>query len=91
MLGIGLIGAILGGATIRALRSRVSTGQQGMVDRVGQTVMAHHDFIDGQGYVRLDGELWKAISPDKEKIFAGDRLMIKSIIGLEITIKKIDQ
>lgn len=91
MLGIGFISAIIGGATIQALRSRVSTGQQGMVDRIGQTVLAHRDFIDGQGYVRLDGELWKAISPDKEKIFAGDRLMIKSIIGLEITIKKINQ
>lgn len=89
LLGIVVIGGFVGTATVRALRSNVATGQQGLESWVGKTVQAHRDFMGSEGFVRIEGELWKAVAPAHSTIFTGDQLRITGANGLVLTVEKL--
>ncbi|MCX7760012.1 MAG: nodulation protein NfeD [Hydrogenothermaceae bacterium] len=75
-----LIVAYLG---LKAQREKPKTGEETIV---GKEAVAYTD-IDGQGYVMVDGELWKAIS-DK-KIEKGKKVRILNAEGLTLKVEEV--
>lgn len=90
MGGIALLGWFVALVTLRALKASVSTGSQGLTEWIGRSVTAHRDFVESNGYVRIDGELWKAVSRSTVPVRADDRLKVVAVNGLELTVEKLD-
>ena len=64
----------------------VVTGPEALASGHGEIVTWHRaDGIGGEGRVRLDGELWHAVGPDK--LEPGTRVTIKSRDGLTLTVE----
>jgi membrane-bound serine protease (ClpP class) len=71
------------GAGLRALSRPLTTGAAGMVGHTGVVRTA----IDPEGQVLVDGELWRAVTPDGP-VPAGERVQIVSIDGLTLTVTR---
>jgi membrane-bound serine protease (ClpP class) len=67
---------------IRAHRSRVDTGREGLIGIAGTARTDIHD--DGQVYLR--GEIWNARS--EEPIAKGTEIVVLAVEGLRLTVKK---
>ncbi len=67
----------------RAQRAKVSTGAEGLVGNEG---IARTDVTPVNGTVLVHGELWTATSDDP--ISAGSRVVVVSVSGLRIKVKK---
>ncbi len=64
----------------------IATGPEALASGHGEIVTWHRaDGIGGEGRVRLDGELWHAVGPDK--LEPGTRVTIKSRDGLTLTVE----
>ena len=67
---------------VRAHRSRVDTGKEGLI---GMHAEAKTD-VNGEGQVFLRGEYWNARSD--EHIAKGEKVMVVAVDGLRLTVKK---
>lgn len=67
---------------LRTLRSRVVTGEQGMIGKTGtvKTDMAP------RGRVLVRGELWSAVSTNKQNIPQGTKIRVVSLDGMELGV-----
>lgn len=64
----------------------------GMDALIGREVFVHEDIIslDGRGYVKCDGDLWRAVSSDMSDIKKGTKVRIVSFEGLVLKVEKIN-
>jgi membrane-bound serine protease (ClpP class) len=70
---------------VKAGRSRVVSGAEGMVGLAAEVL---NDFVDGQGQVRVSGEIWNAVLQNRQDtIRRGERVEICAVKGLELEVK----
>ncbi|MGB8768154.1 MAG: nodulation protein NfeD [Candidatus Korobacteraceae bacterium] len=79
---LGLITVFLMSIAIRARRSKVVTGLQGMIGAVGE---ARTD-IDPEGKVFVQGELWNAHA--RSRVGIGEQVVVRKVEGLELEVEK---
>jgi membrane-bound serine protease (ClpP class) len=79
---LGLITVFLMTIALRARRSKVVTGLQGMIGAVGE---ARTD-IDPEGKVFVQGELWNAHAGSRVGI--GEHVVVRKVAGLELEVEK---
>ncbi len=79
---LGVITVFLMTIALRARRSKVVTGLQGMIGAVGE---ARTD-IDPEGKVFVQGELWNAHAPTRVGI--GEQVVVRKVEGLELEVEK---
>jgi len=82
-------GVIVGGSfmvmtalVIRAHRSKIQSGEQGLMGEIGVVKQA----LDPEGIVFVHGELWKAVAD--EKISEGEKVIVEKIQGLVLKVGK---
>ena len=80
---IGLITVFLVGLVIKARRSKVVTGQQGLIGEIGIAQSA----LEPEGKVFVHGELWDAVS--SANIAPGARVLVKRIDGLRLEVEPV--
>jgi len=80
---IGLITVFLVGLVIKARRSKVVTGQQGLIGEVGVAQSA----LQPEGKVFVHGELWDAVS--STNVAPGARVLVKRIDGLRLEVEPV--
>ena len=74
------------GLAIKAQSKKVTTGKRGMVDEQGKALA---NFKDGEGNVAIHGEIWAAVSQDKENINKNDIIEVCNSAGLKLIVKKV--
>ena len=79
---LGLITVFLMTIALRARRSKVVTGLQGMIGAVGE---ARTD-IDPEGKVFVQGELWNAHA--RSRVGIGGHVVVRKVEGLELEVEK---
>jgi len=79
---LGLITVFLMTIALRARRSKVVTGLQGMIGAVGE---ARTD-IDPEGKVFVQGELWNAHAGSRVGI--GEHVVVRKVEGLDLEVEK---
>jgi len=77
---IGLITVFLVGLVIKARRSKVVTGSQGLIGEIGIAQSA----LQPEGKVFVHGELWDAVS--SANVAPGERVLVKRIDGLRLSV-----
>ena len=80
---IGLITVFLVGLVIKARRSKVVTGSQGLIGEIGVAQSA----LQPEGKVFVHGELWDAVS--SANIAPGARVLVKRIDGLRLEVEPV--
>jgi membrane-bound serine protease (ClpP class) len=80
---IGLITVFLVGLVIKARRSKVVTGSQGLIGEIGVAQSA----LEPEGKVFVHGELWDAVS--SANIAPGARVLVKRIDGLRLEVEQV--
>ena len=68
---------------MQAHRSKSMTGEEGMRNEVGVALTD----IDGDGKVRVHGEIWQATS--EGSISAGDRVKVVAVDGMKVRVAKV--
>lgn len=71
------------GLKAQKLKSKV-----GVEELINQEAQALEDFVNGEGRVFVNGEIWFAHSKDEVK--KGDRVKILKVKGLKLEVKKVD-
>ncbi|MFI5118528.1 MAG: nodulation protein NfeD [Terriglobales bacterium] len=79
---LGIITVFLMTIALRARRSKVVTGLQGMIGAVGE---ARTD-IDPEGKVFVQGELWNAHA--RSRVGLGEHVVVRKVEGLELEVEK---
>jgi membrane-bound serine protease (ClpP class) len=79
---LGIITVFLMTIALRARRSKVVTGLQGMIGAVGE---ARTD-IDPEGKVFVQGELWNAHA--RSRVGIGEHVVVRKVEGLELEVEK---
>jgi membrane-bound serine protease (ClpP class) len=79
---LGVITVFLMTIALRARRSKVVTGLQGMIGAVGE---ARTD-IDPEGKVFVQGELWNAHA--RSRVGLGEHVVVRKVEGLELEVEK---
>ncbi len=79
---LGIITVFLMTIALRARRSKVVTGVQGMIGAVGE---ARTD-IDPEGKVFVQGELWNAHA--RSRVGLGEQVVVRNVEGLELEVEK---
>lgn len=74
------------GLGLRAQSLKPAIGREHIVDSEAEAL---EDFVNGKGQVKLEGEIWQALSDDE--IHKGDRLRVVSIKGLTMKVEKKEQ
>ncbi|WP_290651556.1 nodulation protein NfeD [Aquisalimonas sp.] len=69
---------------LQSHRRRVTSGAQQMEDAEAVAVA---DFRDGQGKVRLLGEVWNAVMDGSGEIRKGDRVRVTAVDGLSVRVR----
>jgi len=82
---IGLITVFLVGLVIKARRSKVVTGQQGLIGEIGVAQSA----LQPEGKVFVHGELWDAVS--SANIAPGARVVVKRVDGLRLEVEPVKE
>jgi len=80
---IGLITVFLVGLVIKARRSKVVTGSQGLIGEIGVAQSA----LQPEGKVFVHGELWDAVS--SANVAPGARVLVKRIDGLRLSVEPV--
>jgi membrane-bound serine protease (ClpP class) len=75
--------SVVVGLAIRAHKKQVTTGQEGLVNKVG---VASTD-LDLEGTVLIHGELWSAISVDG-KINKDEKVIVIKVEHMQLTVKR---
>jgi membrane-bound serine protease (ClpP class) len=84
VIGFTGIAAMLVRLGLRAMRQPPTTGEAGMIDRIGEAVTAIEPAVPGR--VAIRGEIWQATAP--ESIPQGAAVRIVKIDGLVLTVRK---
>lgn len=71
--------------TLRSLRKSVITGQEALMGREGIVI----ECSDHSGIVKIQGEIWNAVSESQLKI--GQKIRITKITGLVLTVEPIGE
>jgi membrane-bound serine protease (ClpP class) len=71
---------------VKAYRRRPATGMEGLV---GEKAIAHTDISPEGGQVALHGEFWRASAG--EHIGKGEKVVVESMDGLKVKVKKIPE
>ena len=79
---IGLITVFLVGLVIKARRSKVVTGSQGLIGEIGVAQSA----LQPEGKVFVHGELWDAVS--SANIAPGARVLVRRVDGLRLEVER---
>jgi len=80
---IGLITVFLVGLVIKARRSKVVTGSQGLIGEIGVAQGA----LQPEGKVFVHGELWDAVS--SANVAPGEHVRVKRIDGLRLSVEPV--
>lgn len=78
----GLLFAAAMGLTLRTMRTKPTTGREGMIGLLGVA----HTALSPKGTVDVRGELWSARA--SEAIAAGDEVEVEAVDGLNLTVRK---
>lgn len=70
-------------ALLRAMHQPVRTGKEGLIGEVVETTAK----LNPEGEVRVHGEIWKAVSPDKMK--KGDMAKVIDIDGMTLKVRRL--
>jgi len=81
---IGFITVFLMSLVLRARKTPVTTGQEGMVGEIGVARTA----LEPEGKVFVHGELWNAVA--KTTVMEGARVRVKSVDGLHVMVEPAD-
>lgn len=81
---IGFITVFLMSLVLKARKSRVVTGQEGMVGEIGVAKTP----LEPEGKVFVHGELWNAVA--KTTVAEGSRVRVKSVDGLHVMVEPAD-
>lgn len=68
----------------RIMQKRPTTGRSGMIGKIGVVIKA----INGEGRVRIGGEIWKAESA--EEIRVGEKVIVEKVQGLSLNVSRLD-
>jgi len=71
------------GAGIRAQRTKVRTGTEGLIGEVGVARSA----FSPEGQVHVRGEMWTAEAEDRKPIREGDRVVVIGVEGLRLRVR----
>ncbi len=71
------------GAGIRAQRTKVRTGTEGLIGAVGVARSA----LSPDGQVHVRGEMWTAEAEDRKPIREGDRVVVIGVEGLRLRVR----
>jgi membrane protein implicated in regulation of membrane protease activity len=88
------IAAVIGAAAVELVeiaiwvwyskRRRATTGAEGLVGAVGVAVTP----LDSEGQVRIEGELWRAVSA--ERVQTGERIVVEGLEdGLTLVVSRL--
>ena len=77
--------AFIGLVAVKAMRSRVKSGSEGMIGKQAEVI---RDFTGTTGPVRIQGEIWTGEVPSGETAVAGESLKISRIEGLKLFLEK---
>lgn len=69
----------------RTKNLRVLTGDEAIRGDRGKAL---EDFLDGKGTVRMDGEIWEAVSYGSDVISRGDRVIILDRSDLVLKVQR---
>jgi membrane-bound serine protease (ClpP class) len=72
-------------AVYKVHRTRPVTGKEGIV---GSTAIVSSE-LKPEGQVRISGEIWRAVSETGKHIKKGEKVSVRSIDGLTLTVSKI--
>ena len=67
------------------IRSRRGPLEQGVASLVGQMAVVATDLVP-RGTVRLDNQLWTAVSQDGELIGTGEKVEVVKVDGIILTV-----
>ena len=84
-LAIGGFLAFIGLITLKAIRSRIKSGQDGMIGLQGEAIQ---DFAGETGQIRINGEIWAAELPGGQTARVGERVEVLRTVGLKLFVKK---
>ena len=70
---------------VKVRKRKVETGMEAIVGREGIVI----EDLNPEGYIRIDGEIWKAVSVRGEVIKKGERVKVVSIKDLTLYVEKI--
>jgi membrane-bound serine protease (ClpP class) len=73
-------------AVVRAHRRKPETGKEEMIGAVGKVV----EDLDPEGLIKVNGEIWKAISKTGETIKVGERVKVVEVRGLTLLVEKVE-
>ena len=73
------------GMGIRAQRKKPTTGVEGIVGEIGETITDLHP----EGQVRVHGEIWKAVSSEG-KLSAGTKVKVEQVENLQLTVRRLN-
>jgi membrane-bound serine protease (ClpP class) len=79
---LGVITVFLMTIALRARRSKVVTGLQGMIGAVGEA----RTEIDPEGKVFVQGELWNAHA--RSRVGLGEHVVVRKVEGLDLEVEK---
>jgi membrane-bound serine protease (ClpP class) len=85
---IGLVMAFVTTVAVRAQRSKVVTGEQGLRGEIGEAV-TDVGVGDGQGKVFVHGEYWNARS--SEPIERGRKVRVKAVRSMDLEVEPADR
>ncbi|SMF46910.1 NfeD family protein [Pseudobacteriovorax antillogorgiicola] len=83
-LAIAGFGAAVAWLVYKVEKSKVTSGAEGIVGKQGLVL---NDFVEGQGQVRLEGEIWSAQSMNQESFSKGQEVVVDSRNGLRLIVK----
>ncbi len=90
-IGMALIVIFLLRLALGALRRRTVTGEQGIVGEIGQVIEAvHPEGIMPAGKIQVHGEYWNAITEEGD-FQRGERVIVTTVSGLTLTVKRTNQ
>lgn len=73
------------GMGIRAQRRKPTTGVEGIVGEIGETITDLHP----EGQVRVHGEIWKAVSSEGT-LSAGTKVKVEQVENLQLTVRRLN-
>lgn len=80
----GIIAVFLAGLVVRAYRTRVVTGEQGLIGEVGVARTA----LAPEGKIFVNGELWNAVA--SRSVEPGSRVRVRKVSGLLLEVDPLD-
>jgi membrane-bound serine protease (ClpP class) len=73
-------------AVYKAQRQKPVSGEAGMIGSIAVVL----NELDPEGQVKIDGEIWRAVSEDGKKIQKAQKVKVVSLDGLTLYVKKIN-